>query len=86
MQNFSSSCSKKDVLTMAGVVDVNQTEVADYCKEGGCWKHTMDVLYCISLVKRDFWFSNKASVHTLTHAITNGCNSNSAFSTLNYTS
>ncbi|CAI0382440.1 unnamed protein product [Linum tenue] len=85
MQNFSKSCEGKDVLTLAGVVDVNDTEVGEYCKEGGCWKHTTDVLYCISLVKRDFWFSNKATVSALTNAIHSGCQSMTSFSTANYT-
>ncbi|EEF38447.1 conserved hypothetical protein [Ricinus communis] len=78
---FSKACtSPKDVLTLDGVLNVSTAEIGDYCSKG-CADHTKNVLTCISYVKRDFWFSNGASVRNLTDSINDGCATNSTINT-----
>ncbi|KAM0999017.1 hypothetical protein ACFX2A_005934 [Malus domestica] len=81
-----SQCSAKGQLTFSGIVDVAANESREYCSSG-CSAHALEVLKCIYLCKRDFWFHNNATVHVLNTTITEGCkNNNSAISTVDYKS
>ncbi|XWS74471.1 hypothetical protein CRYUN_Cryun01aG0000900 [Craigia yunnanensis] len=73
LQNISQSCSVKYTLTEAGWMNVTMADKADFCKSGGCGEHTKAVLTCIHLVKRDYKFTNKATVQDLNFTIINGC-------------
>ncbi|ESR45297.1 hypothetical protein KPL70_021445 [Citrus sinensis] len=77
-------CSAKDKLTMDGAINVPVEETKDYCREGGCGEHIQNVLKCIHLVKRDFWFANKAPVKFLQDAISTGCNTSTEINTTDY--
>ncbi|KAL6275485.1 hypothetical protein ACE6H2_019086 [Prunus campanulata] len=83
-------CSPKGQLTFSGIVDVAASEKGDYCSDTtGCSKHALDVLKCIYLVKRDFWFHNDATVAFLNKTIIEGCSNKdntTGISTVNYKS
>ncbi|KAJ4834392.1 hypothetical protein Tsubulata_007334 [Turnera subulata] len=85
LKNESDSCTGKNVLKLDGVVNVTNSEVEDYCKQGGCWEHTSIVLQCVYYAKRDFWFANKITVPKLKEIISKGCATKQGFSTVNYT-
>ncbi|KAB2620953.1 hypothetical protein D8674_040351 [Pyrus ussuriensis x Pyrus communis] len=81
-----SQCSAKGQLTFSGIVDVAANESREYCTSG-CSAHALEVLKCIYLCKRDFWFHNNATVHVLMTTIIEGCEkNNSAISTADYKS
>ncbi|EOY20198.1 Uncharacterized protein TCM_045574 [Theobroma cacao] len=73
LQNKSTSCSDKYILTEAGWMNITTADTDEFCKPGGCGEHTMAVLTCIHLVKRDYKFANKATVQDLIVTITQGC-------------
>ncbi|XP_021297252.1 uncharacterized protein LOC110426358 [Herrania umbratica] len=75
MQKSESYCSDKYTLTEAGWMNVTTADTEEFCKPGGCGEHTMAVLTCIHLVKRDYKFANKATVQDLNFTITQGCDS-----------
>lgn len=61
-------------LTDKGILDVFPNEITAYCSSAsGCAQHVLDVLKCIHLCKRDFWFANKANVSFLNQTIHDGC-------------
>ncbi|XP_056176147.1 uncharacterized protein LOC115670561 [Syzygium oleosum] len=62
-------------LNLTGIIHVTGSEVTDYCN--GCAQWTKDVLTCIHLVKRDFWFANNATVKLINETISHGCATNS---------
>ena len=53
-------------------MNVTATDKDVFCESGGCGEHTKAVLTCIHLVKRDYKFANKATVHDLNFTITHG--------------
>ncbi|KAK8601369.1 hypothetical protein V6N12_051205 [Hibiscus sabdariffa] len=80
----SSGCRGTQLLTLAGVVEVNTSQVKDYCADGACAKHTMGVLQCIHSVKRTFHFANKAKPIPMYYAIADACSTSSALSQSSY--
>ncbi|KAI6670886.1 hypothetical protein NL676_005771 [Syzygium grande] len=70
----SAKCGAKG-LNLTGIIHVTGSEVTDYCN--GCAQWTKDVLTCIHLVKRDFWFANNATVELINNTISQGCDTNS---------
>lgn len=71
-------------LTDKGILDVFPNEITAYCSSAsGCAQHVLDVLKCIHLCKRDFWFANKANVSFLNQTIHDGC-SNKTKSTYSF--
>ncbi|KAJ7964325.1 Glycine-rich protein family [Quillaja saponaria] len=85
LQNISHTCSTKDRINSTGLLDVPKSEIKDYCW-GGCSQHTQAVLDCIRDVKRDFWFTNNATVSVINETINTACATMSDLSTLNYKS
>ncbi|KAK8683693.1 hypothetical protein V6N13_039745 [Hibiscus sabdariffa] len=80
----SSGCRGAQLLTLAGKVEVNTSQLKDYCVDGGCANHTMGVLQCIHAVKRTFQFANKAKPIPMYYAIGDACNTSSALSQSSY--
>ncbi|KAL3719867.1 hypothetical protein ACJRO7_004796 [Eucalyptus globulus] len=74
LQNTSSKCVGKN-LDMTGNIQVTGSELTDYCN--GCKPWTIDVLNCIHSVKRDFWFSNNATIKQINDSINQGCSTKS---------
>ncbi|CAK9182339.1 unnamed protein product [Ilex paraguariensis] len=74
---ISHSCPIKYVLTEEGWLNVTHGDGEEFCK-AGCADHTRTVLTCIHLVKRDYWFANKATVKELYETINRGCNTSIA--------
>ncbi|KAI3434246.1 uncharacterized protein J3R85_006707 [Psidium guajava] len=72
LKNTSATCGVHE-LNMTGIIQVTgSSQVAEYCN--GCAQWTRDVvLTCIHLVKRDFWFMNKATIEQINDAISRGC-------------
>uniref|UniRef100_A0A166A3W7 DUF7731 domain-containing protein n=1 Tax=Daucus carota subsp. sativus TaxID=79200 RepID=A0A166A3W7_DAUCS len=73
MLNTSTWCPEKYQLSGTGWVNVTQADTDEYCNSG-CAEHTKAVLLCVSLVKRDYKFADKSTVHTINVTIANGCN------------
>ncbi|XP_050370821.1 uncharacterized protein LOC126788853 [Argentina anserina] len=72
-------------LTDKGLLDVIPSKIQDYCTTSGCAQHVLDVLKCIHLCKRDFWFANNATVAVLNQTIHDGCsNRTQSISTLGW--
>lgn len=74
-KNSYRECTGNEVLTLAGKIDVVESETEKYCEEKGCGDWTKNVLDCIRSVKRDFRFANNAKVDIIYNAITDGCKS-----------
>ncbi|PRQ34839.1 hypothetical protein RchiOBHm_Chr5g0073511 [Rosa chinensis] len=71
-------------LTDRGLIDVIPSGIGEYCSaDTGCAQHVLDVLKCIYLCKRDFWFANNATVSVLNQTIHDGCSNKKSISTLN---
>ncbi|KAL0297997.1 UNVERIFIED_CONTAM: hypothetical protein Sangu_3167000 [Sesamum angustifolium] len=66
-------CPEKYWLTDSGWLNVSHDDGVGFCAEGGCAEHTRAVLLCIHHVKRDYSFTNHASVKDLNDTINNGC-------------
>lgn len=60
-------------LTSSGWLNVTAADGPKFCTEGGCAEHTKVVLLCLSHVKRDYWFVNRATVQDLYDTISKGC-------------
>ncbi|XP_004296010.1 PREDICTED: uncharacterized protein LOC101300040 [Fragaria vesca subsp. vesca] len=72
-------------LTEKGLLDVIPSEIGEYCSAAsGCAQHVLDVLKCVHLCKRDFWFANNATVSVLNQTIHDGCSKNQSISTLSW--